>query len=290
MVLLPIYLNLVNRKNRFIIFFAFTFFFALQIMLTACSKMKSETSPTPVPEGHRDVWELIWQDEFEGETVNTENWLFNTGASGWGNNEWQYYTDRTENARIEDGVLVIEARQENFLGSKYTSARMITQYLHTWTYGRVDARIKLPTGKGVWSAFWMLGEDIDKIGWPGCGEIDIMENIGEPNTIYGTLHGLGYAGGDGIGTSHTLPGTALNQDFHIYAVEWEPEEIRWYLDDDLFQVLSAADLPGKWVYDHPFFIILNLAIGGNWPGYPDGTTVFPQRLYIDYVRVYRQLN
>jgi beta-glucanase (GH16 family) len=259
-----------------------------EVLLTGCAGSNSAAHPTPQPEWGRAGWELIWQDEFEGEKVNLDNWLFNTGASGWGNNERQFYTDRPENARVEDGLLVIEARQEEYLGSKYTSARMITQYRHSWAYGRVEARMKLPTGQGIWSAFWMLGEDIDQVGWPACGEIDIMENIGEPDTVYGTLHGPGYSAGDGVGLSYRYKGSALHEDFHVYAVEWSEGEIRWYLDDELFLVLTERDVFGEWVYDHPFFIILNLAVGGTWPGYPDETMVFPQRLYVDYVRVYQR--
>jgi beta-glucanase (GH16 family) len=270
-----------------IIFIAYQLVILPTLVLTACSMSDQEEFITPPLEWERAGWELVWGDEFNGDTINSENWTFNTGGSGWGNKEWQYYTDRPENARVEDGRLVIEARQEIYLGSKYTSARIITQYLHEWAYGRVEARMKLPTGQGVWSAFWMLGNDIDKIGWPNCGEIDIIENIGEPNTIYGTLHGPGYSAGDGVGTSHIISETALNQGFHVYAIEWEPGEIRWYLDDHLFQKLTDGDVPGDWVYDHPFFIIFNLAIGGNWPGYPDGSTEFPQQLIVDYVRVYR---
>ncbi len=257
------------------------------LFFTGCRQSKIEVSPTPTPGWQREDWELVWGDEFNGETISTENWLFNIGGTGWGNNELQYYTDRLENVRVEDGILIIEARQETYLGSKYTSARIITQYMQSWTYGRVEARMKLPMGRGVWSAFWMLGDDINKVGWPQCGEIDIMENIGEPDTIYGTLHGPGYSRGDGVGSFHKKTGTNLTEDFHVYAIEWKPNEIRWYLDDNIYQILTDADIPGKWVYDHPFFIILNLAIGGNWPGYPDETTIFPQRLYVDYVRVYK---
>jgi len=281
-------------ENRFLKFFlkskSCLTLLLLELLLTACSKSKMEASPTPVPEWERAGWELIWQDSFEGDTINPQNWVFDTGGLGWGNHERQYYTDRLENARIEDGVLIIEARQEKYLGNKYTSARMKTQYLQTWAYGRVESRMKLPTGQGVWSAFWMLGDNFDKVGWPRCGEIDIMENIGEPTTVYGTLHGPGYSGRDGIGSSYTPAGISLSEGFHVYVVEWAPGEIRWYLDDTLFQQITDNDVPGNWVYDHPFFIILNLAVGGNWPGYPDETTIFPQRLYVDYVRVYRKLS
>jgi beta-glucanase (GH16 family) len=188
---------------------------------------------------------------------------------------------------LEDGILVIEAREEDHRGSNYTSARIKTQYLQSWTYGRIEARMKLPTGQGVWSAFWMLGDDIVSAGWPKSGEIDIMENIGEARTVYGTVHGPGYFGGDGVGSPFSVSGAPLHEDFHLYAIEWSPGEIRWYVDDALSNIVTDEQVPGPWVYDHPFFILLNLAIGGVWPGYPDETTQFPQQLLVDYVRVYR---
>ncbi len=232
-------------------------------------------------------WELVWSDEFDGATLNLDNWQAESGAGGWGNNELQFYTGRPENVRIEDGVLVIEARQENYRGSRYTSARIKTQDRHAFQYGRIEARMKLPTGKGIWPAFWMLGEDMPRVGWPRAGEIDIMENIGDPHTIHGTVHGPGYSGAGGVGRAYTARDKALDQDFHVYAVEWTPGEIRWYLDDVLFNTITTADVPGAWVFDHPFFLILNLAVGGAWPGYPDDTTQFPQQLLVDYVRVHR---
>ncbi len=258
------------------------------IVLGGCqSSPGSTTAPQPASNAAPDGWELVWSDEFDGPTLNPDNWLAETGAGGWGNNELQFYTDRPENLRIEDGVLVIEARQEEYRGSRYTSARIKTQHKQTFEYGRIEARMKLPTGKGIWSAFWMLGEDMPRVGWPRAGEIDIMENIGEPHTVHGTVHGPGYSGGGGVGKAYTVAGQRLDQDFHIYAIEWTPTEIRWYFDDVLFNTITPAKLPGAWVYDHPFFILLNLAVGGAWPGYPDATTEFPQQLLVDYVRVYR---
>ncbi len=239
--------------------------------------------PAPEP-----PWLLVWSDEFDGETIDSDNWTYDIGGSGWGNGEAQYYTDRPENARIEEGQLVIEAREEPYIGKLFTSARLKTEGLQTWTYGRIEARIQIPTGQGIWPAFWMLGEDITTKGWPGCGEIDVMENIGsEPQRVHGTVHGPGYSGGSGVGNSYRHPeGAAFADDFHVYAIEWEPEEIRWYVDDAHYGTVTAEDVPGEWVYDHPFFIILNVAVGGRWPGYPDDTTEFPQQMRVDYVRVY----
>ncbi|MFN3334066.1 MAG: family 16 glycosylhydrolase, partial [Caldilinea sp.] len=243
------------------------------VTLDGCQSLAtSDATSQPASNTIASGWELVWSDEFDSPELSSDNWLAESGAGGWGNNELQFYTDRPENLRIEDGVLVIEAREEDYRGSRYTSARIKTQYRHTFQFGRIEARMKLPTGKGIWPAFWMLGEDMPTVGWPRAGEIDIMENIGDPHTIHGTVHGPGYSGGSGVGRAYTARDKALDQDFHTYAVEWAPGEIRWYLDDVLFNTITEADVPGAWVYDHPFFIILNLAVGGNWPGYPDTTT------------------
>jgi beta-glucanase (GH16 family) len=212
-----------------------------------------------------------------------------TGGHGWGNAELQFYTDRAENARVENGHLVIEARREPFENREYTSARLKTQGLGEWQYGRVAARIQIPRGQGLWPAFWMLGADIGQVGWPACGEIDIMENIGrEPSTVHGTLHGPGYSGAQGNSSAYQLAEGAFADAFHVYAVEWEPEVIRWYVDGALYKTATPQDVPGRWVYDHPFFIILTVAVGGHWPGSPDETTVFPQTMRVDYVRVYQR--
>jgi beta-glucanase (GH16 family) len=244
-------------------------------------------TPTPIPEP--EGWKLAWNDEFDGPALDARNWTFDIGGTGWGNEEWQYYTNRPQNARLENGFLVIEARQEDYRGRRYTSARLKTQGLQSWTYGRMEARLKVPFGQGIWPAFWMLGSDIPRVGWPACGEIDIMENIGrEPGVVHATLHGPGYSGDRGVTGLYTLPDGAFSDDFHTFAVEWEAAEIRWYLDGALYQTKSPADMPEAWVYDHPFFIILNVAVGGTWPGYPDETTVFPQRMLVDYVRVYQR--
>jgi beta-glucanase (GH16 family) len=246
--------------------------------------------PTATPLAAQPEWELVWNDEFDGDNVDPSRWVFDQGGSGWGNNELQFYTDRPENARVADGMLVIEARREDRLGRDFTSARLKTQSLHAWTYGRVEARMKLPTGQGIWSAFWMLGEDIVTAKWPASGEIDIMENIGAPRTVYATVHGPGYSGANGIGASYNLPEGSAADGFHVYAVEWGPDQIRWFVDDVQFASVTPDDLPSgrEWVFDHPFFLLLNVAVGGNWPGNPDDTTTFPQTMLVDYVRVYQE--
>jgi len=234
-------------------------------------------------------WQLVWQDEFDGAALDSTKWVRETGGDGWGNAELEYYTDRPANARVEDGHLVIQALQESLGTRRYTSARLKTQGLGAWRYGRVEARIQIPRGQGLWPAFWMLGDNIGQVGWPQCGEIDIMENIGkEPAVVHGTAHGPGYSGAQGPSAPYQLTSGAFADAFHLYSVEWEPEAIRWYVDGTLYHTLTPQDLPGPWVYDHPFFILLNVAVGGNWPGSPDQTTVFPQTMLVDYVRVYQQ--
>ena len=245
-------------------------------------------------------WTLVWSDEFNGpigSRVDSSKWVTETGGGGWGNDELEYYTARPQNAYLEDGNLVIKVLQEKYTGSdnvskNYTSARLKTLGKFTQTYGRFEARIKIPRGQGIWPAFWMMGDNIDKAGWPDGGEIDIMENIGkEPSLVHGTIHGPGYSGAKGIGSSYALPDKKpFADDFHVFAVEWEPNTIRFYVDKDLYATRTPADLPPgtKWVYDHPFFMLLNVAVGGNWPGNPDSSSVYPQTMLVDYVRVYRR--
>jgi beta-glucanase (GH16 family) len=249
------------------------------------------------PEGYS----LIWSDEFNGKNgsqPDPSKWTYDIGGNGWGNRELEYYTSRPENARIENGNLVITAREEPYRGPNgtdfdYTSARLKTQGLFSQTYGRFEARIKLPAGQGLWPAFWMLGDNFGSAGWPKCGEIDIMENVGkEPGINHGSLHGPNStnATSDLTATLALPAGQTLSNDFHVYAIEWEPEAIRFYIDANLYATFSAAQWPpgGTWVFDHRFFLILNVAVGGDWPGSPDDTTEFPQTMLVDYVRVYKR--
>jgi len=243
-------------------------------------------------------WSLTWSDEFNGRgsTVDSTKWSFESGGGGWGNKELQSYTNHSANAEVLHGSLVIKALKETFTGAdgitrNYTSARLITRNSFTQTYGRFEARIQIPYGQGIWPAFWMLGNDLHAAGWPACGEIDIMENIGrEPSTVHGTLHGPGYAGANGLTASYTLSSRKFSDGYHAFAIEWEPNVIRFYVDGRLYKTRTPADLPaGKaWVFNHPFFLILNVAVGGNFPGYPDATTIFPQLMKVDYVRVYQR--
>ena len=239
-------------------------------------------------------WVLTWSDEFNGlaeELPDTSKWNFNvgTGSGGWGNQELQYYTDRSKNASMDgEGNLVITAYRESYAGSPFTSARINTQGLFEQKYGRFEARLKTPYGPGLWPAFWMLGSTITTEPWPQCGEIDIMELRGQqPNIINGTLHGPGYSGGNPISQSYAMPDNRFDTDYHLFAVEWDEEKIDFFVDDYLYQRIESDDVSGEWVYDNPFFIILNVAVGGNYVGFPTEQTPFPQKMIIDYVRVYQ---
>jgi beta-glucanase (GH16 family) len=236
---------------------------------------------------------ITWQDEFNGAAnspIDGNKWKFDIGGSGWGNNEQQYYTNSTSNVRHDgQGHLAITARKENpanyqchYGTCQYTSGRILTADKFSQTYGRFEASIKVPRGQGIWPAFWMLGGN----NWPTTGEIDIMEHVGkDPTTVYGTVHGPGYSGAEGVGGNRNL-GVPLSDAFHTYAVEWSPNLIVWFVDGSEYFRVTPASLGGdQWVFDHSFFMILNLAVGGHWPGYPDGTTQFPQTMLVDYVRV-----
>jgi beta-glucanase (GH16 family) len=229
-------------------------------------------------------WTLVWSDEFSGTSVDPANWNFETGGGGWGNNEWQYYTNQPANAIVENGELQIIAKEQTLGVYDYTSARMVTRYLHSWMYGKVEARIKLPMGQGIWPAFWMLGDNIGQVGWPQCGEIDIMEHVNNEEMTHGTMHwnynGHQYYGGS---TSHDPT------EYHVYSIEWNSNNIRWFIDGVQYHsgnILNNINNTDE--FHHPFFILLNVAVGGNWPGYPNETTVFPATMYVDYVRVYQQ--
>jgi len=233
-------------------------------------------------------------DEFDGPAgarPDPARWLYDLGGNGWGNNELQDYTNSTGNAALDGaGHLVITALAESQGGRSFTSARIKTQGIFDQMYGRFEARIQLPAGRGLWPAFWLLGSNVVDTGWPACGEIDIMEAIGsQPAVNRGSLHGPGYSGGAAITARYTLPGDAqFDQDFHIFAIDWDGGGVRFSVDDQIYVSRSVVDLPpsGVWAFDHPFFIILNVAVGGNLPGAPDATTTFPQQMLVDYVRVY----
>jgi beta-glucanase (GH16 family) len=237
----------------------------------------------------------VWIDNFSGRAMtlpSSSKWRFDTGGNGFGNKEKEYYTNTTSNVRVDGaGHLLIVARKENrglhcwYGPCQYTSGKITTAGKFSQKYGRVEARMKIPVGRGIWPAFWMLGTNINDVGWPACGEIDIMENVGQiPGTVYGTLHGPGY----GTGGSATLPSAQRFTDaFHTYGIQWAPNEVQFLLDGHVYATRTPANVPGKkWVFNHPFYLILNLAVGGTWPGDPDSSTVFTQALEVDYVAVY----
>ncbi len=233
---------------------------------------------------------LNWSDEFNGPTLDNNTWNYETGGGGWGNNELENYTNSSKNSFITNGgYLVIEARQETPGGTDYTSARLQTKGKKEFKYGRMDIRAKLPKGKGLWPAIWMLGSNISTTPWPACGEIDIMELLGQqPNTMYGTMHwGIAGQGSTHIGGNYALSGEDFSQKFHVFSIVWDATKIEWYVDDQKFFTGNKTDVNGNYPFDNNFFFLLNVAVGGAWPGNPDATTVFPQRMIVDYVRVYQ---
>jgi beta-glucanase (GH16 family) len=272
---------------------AMTFVLSASLVATAAAPYAPDSGSASSATGSSAaLGALSWSDEFDGAAGSAPDpatWNLETGAGGWGNNELQNYTSSRENSALDgNGNLVITARQDGNGG--YTSARLTTQGKVQPKFGHLEARIKIPRGQGIWPAFWMLGGQIGNgVPWPDSGEIDIMENVGyEPHMVHGTLHGPGYSGGAGIGAAYTHPqGWSFADDFHTFAIDWEPGRISWSVDGNVYQTRTTADTGGNpWVFDQPFFFLLNVAVGGNWPGYPDGTTQFPQQMVVDYVRVY----
>jgi beta-glucanase (GH16 family) len=239
-------------------------------------------------------WALTWQDEFDGpagQLPDPSRWVFDVGTD-WGNAQLEYDTARPENVSLDGaGHLAITARRESYLGCEYTSGRINTRGKFQQAGGRFEARMRMPRGRGLWPAFWLLGANIGAVNWPACGEIDILEYRGqEPRVVHGSLHGTGYSGGNAVTRSYTVPGAPLDSSFHVYAVEWTSKEISWFVDDHVFFTVARNGLPAgrSWAFDHTFFVVLDLAVGGHFVGPPDAGTVFPQQLLVDYVRVYRR--
>ena len=281
-----------NKTNEYKIkgksFLFMSFLLVAILVIYSCETDETQTVA--------EFTDLVWQDEFDTDGApNPTNWDYNIGIGqdGWGNNELQYYTDRAENVTVQNGVLIITAKKEQFNGSNYTSARLLTKGKFEQTYGRFEARIRLPWGQGLWPAFWLLGDDSNgTVIWPQIGEIDIMENVGnEPTKIFGTVHGPGYSGAESISKSYSLENDRFDNGFHIFGVEWGPDYINYYVDDVLYNQITPDDVPGEWVFNRgPFYIILNVAVGGDLPGAPNSETVFPQTMLVDYVRVYKSYN
>ncbi len=260
----------------------FTFFTVL--LFTSCSAASkdkppvTDTVPTTIPA----TYKLVWSDEFDGSAVNTADWNFETGGGGWGNHEQEFY--QAPNATLADGNLVITGKKEDAASSHYTSSRMTTQGRHEFLYGKIEARIKIPVGQGIWPAFWMLGADINTVSWPACGETDIMEHINADSLLYGTLH-WDNNGHQQSGNSVTY----MPSQYHVYAVEWDATSIRWLLDSVEYHKVNIYNNANSTDECHkPFFILLNLALGGDWPGQTIDDSKLPALMYVDYVRVYQK--
>lgn len=239
-------------------------------------------------------YQLVWEDNFDGtagQVINASNWNFDIGTD-WGNAQLEYDTDRPENASLDgNGNLAITARREAFGGQPFTSARITTKDKFEQMHGRFEARIKMPYGPGIWPAFWMLGSNIDEVSWPQCGEIDIMEYRGqEPSIIHGSLHGPGYSGGSPVTKSFSFPNDRFDKEFHIFAIEWGEDFITYFVDDTPYLHIEPEDADGEWVFNQDFYIILNVAVGGNYVGFPTDDTQFPQTMLVDYVKVYKEVN
>lgn len=278
-----------------------SFFPLLLASSTLAVGLADNRAPDPSPSG----WKLVWSDEFNGpagQPPNPAHWTHEIGDGtangnpGWGNNELESYTDRLDNAATDGAghLAITAARADGSLSCyygpcQYTSARLISRDKAEFAYGRIEARICVPQGAGMWPAFWSLGTNIGEVGWPQAGEIDFMEFVGrQPNKISGSIHGPGYSGGHSVTGTHDF-GTAVYDGDHVFAVEWQPNRIDWFVDGIRFHSATPASVaPNQWVFNHPFFVILNLAIGGNFGGPVGAETVFPQSMLVDYVRVYRR--
>jgi beta-glucanase (GH16 family) len=273
--------QLISKKYKI------AFYTTVMVMAIGCKVEPIQTLPSK-------NYELVWNDEFDGDSgtaPSDSKWTYDigTGQNGWGNNELQSYTNNSRNISKDGlGHLVITAIKDG--SGNYTSARIKTEGLFSQQYGRIEARIKTPTGSGIWPAFWMLGSNIKDVGWPQCGEIDIMEQKGKfSNITYGSLHGPGYSGGEAISTAYGLQNDRFDMNFNIYAVEWDANQIDFYVNNYLYKRVKPSDIPGEWVFNQPFFIIMNVAVGGNFVGPPNINTPFPCSMYIDYIRVYKEL-
>ncbi|MEL7532106.1 MAG: family 16 glycosylhydrolase [Bacteroidota bacterium] len=238
-------------------------------------------------------YNLVWADEFDGTSLDLDNWSYIVGdgcpnVCGFGNNELQIYTNERDNLFLTDDCMVIEAQQ---VTGGYRSARIRSLGKQEFQYGRIDIRAMMPVGQGIWPALWMMGDDSETTGWPACGEIDIMEYLGhEESTTHGTVHfGEDWTQHRFKGNSYSLPAGTFHEKFHVFTIIWEENLIEWYVDDVFFFRITPADLGGEtWRFDHPFYFLVNMAIGGNWPGSPDASTQFPQRMFVDYIRVFQQ--
>ena len=284
-----------NRKID--TFCAFAFILAIGPLETGCGSSDEIVSPPA-------RWVLTMSDDFdgaEGTPPDATMWTYDVGGDGWGNGQLEFNTDRVENVSLDgQGHLQIVALEESYMGNDYTSGRIKTQVFvcddddkkcgFDQKYGRFEARIQLPEGQGLWPAFWMLGANVDEVPWPGCGEIDVMEYQGQrPKRVFGTLHGPGYSGGESISGDFELDGDeTFADDFHVFAVDWDPGRIVFSVDGEVYHSVNSSSVPGDWVFDHEFFVILNLAVGGTFGGPVGPDTVFPAKILIDYVRIFER--
>lgn len=274
------YLSSINRQRKGL---AIALLASLSLSISGCDQDEKQ-----------DVggkkWNLVWSDDFDGaqgSLPDAGKWGFDLGNNGgWGNDELENYTNNPDNVSLDgSGNLVITAIKN---GNSYSSARIKTQNIFSQKYGRFEARMKTPYGPGIWPAFWMLGANVGEVGWPNCGEIDIMELKGQqPNVIHGTIHGPGYSAGNAISSTFALENGRFDQEYHVFAVEWSENKLDFYCDNYLYKRISKRDVPGEWVYDHDFYMILNIAVGGNYAGFPTSQTPFPQKMIVDYVKVYQ---
>jgi len=281
-----------------------TLFTLFLLLFSSCSSEKSVTPDVPPVEPDTEEpeeeksWQLVWEDEFDGDELDQSKWSYqygtgeDEGLDRWGNNELQYYTEREENIYLEDGFLTITAQEEDYEGSDYTSARIRTENKGDWKYGRIEIRAKLPQGQGIWPAIWMLPTDEVYGGWPQSGEIDIMEMVGhEPETVHGTVHfGDPWPENQNDGEPYSLESGIFADNYHVFSIEWEENRIRWFVDGNLFFTITPNTDPlssHTYPFNERFHMIMNIAVGGNWPGNPDSTTEFPQTMSVDYVRVYQ---
>ena len=281
-------------------FFSKTYRSPVNIILSVALVLLCISCKTDETQTVTNFTNLTFEDNFDTDgPVDAASWNYDLGngcgvqqGCGWGNNELAYFTDRPENIKVEGGMLHITALQESFQGAAYTSARINTKDKVEQQYGRFEARIQLPWGQGIWPAFWLLGSNYEEVDWPQCGEIDIMEYRGQdPSTLVGTIHGPGYSGGlPETSKEYVLPSDRFDKGFHIFGIEWGPDYINFYVDDVLYNQITPEDVEGEWVFDQPFYIILNLAVGGNFVGPVGANTVFPQTMLVDYVRVYSRSN
>lgn len=260
--------------------------------------IQNDDTKVPVADAGYDApssyegYSLVWKDDFDGPALDQAAWSFENGDGcpnicGWGNNELEYY--RPENLFFQDGKMIIEARAEAFGGKNYTSSKIVSRGKKTFKFGRIDIRAKLPRGKGIWPALWLMPQSSVYGGWPRSGEIDLMELIGhEPSKVYGTIHYGPGPGSTQISRGYTLPSGTFNDEFHVFSLEWKQDQIKWFVDGNLFSTVNKADLgANNYPFNEDFYLIFNLAVGGNWPGSPDASTTFPQWLIVDYIRVYQ---